>query len=260
MVGLLEAALLGCLQGVTEWLPVSSSGHLALAQKMLGLRVPLAFDVALHAGTMLAVLAFFRKDILKMVSAAVRLDYRSEYGSMGLMVVLGTAPVALAGLLLHDAIGAIFESTLGIGVAMMLMGTVLWLTRFFDGSRGIGAWDALFVGAAQALALVPGISRSGITIAAGLSRRIDRRKAFLFSFMLSIPAVAGANVLEIYRAGSDLGAIGAEALVGVAAAAAVGYASIGLLRNVFQSNRMHLFAYYCWAVGAAAVAYSYLFA
>jgi len=256
MAGLVEAALLGALQGVTEWLPVSSSGHLALAQMLLGVQVPLAFDVALHAGTLLAAMFFFRKDVLKMVSAAARLDFKSEYGRLCAMVVLGTVPVALAGLLLHDAIASIFESALGIGVAMMLTGTVLWLTRFFDGSRGIGAWDALLVGAAQALALVPGISRSGITIAAGLSRRIERRKAFLFSFMLSIPAVAGANVLEIYRAGSAIGAIGAEALLGIAAAAVVGYASIGILNDAFQSNRLHMFAYYCWAVGAATVAYS----
>jgi undecaprenyl-diphosphatase len=259
MVGVFEAVLLGALQGVTEWLPISSSGHLALAQMLLGMQVPLLFDVLLHAGTLLAVLAFFRKDAWKMLSAALRLDFRSEYGRLAVMVAIGTAPVALAGFLLHDAIGALFGSPFAIGVSMLLMGALLYATRLFRPAegRGVGVKDALYIGAAQALSLVPGISRSGSTIAAGLSRHIDRQKALLFSFMLSIPAVVGANAFELYNAGAaGLDAIGLEGVAAVAVAAVVGYAAIRLLKKVFDSGRLHMFAYYCWAVGAAVIAYS----
>ena len=260
MVSLMEAIFLGALQGVTEWLPVSSSGHLALAQTLLGLQLSLLFDVALHAGTLLAALAFFWKDIWKMVAAVAKFDFKSEYGRLAAMVALGTVPLAAAGLLFRDAIAALFNSPLAIGTSMLLMGMILYITKFSRGDRGIGVKAALFVGAAQALALVPGISRSGATIAAGLSRHINRQKAFIFSFMLSIPAVVGANVYELYKTGSDgVAVIGIETVAAVAVAAVVGYGSIGLLKKVFESKRLHMFAYYCWAIGLAVVAYSYLF-
>jgi undecaprenyl-diphosphatase len=261
MINLPEAVFLGALQGVTEWLPISSSGHLALAQAALGLQVPLLFDVLLHAGTLLAVLVFFRKDVWKLLSAALRLDFRSEYGRMAAMAVIGTAPVALAGFLLHDAIGALFGSPFAIGVSMLLMGTLLYATKLFRPvtGRSVGVKDALYIGVAQALSLVPGISRSGSTIVAGLSRHVDRQKALLFSFMLSIPAVVGANAYEAYKTGIvGLDAIGPNGFVAVAVAAAAGYAAIVLLKKVFDAGRLHLFAYYCWAVGAAVIAYSLL--
>lgn len=261
MVNLADAVLLGALQGVTEWLPVSSSGHLALAQALLGLQVPLLFDVLLHAGTLLAVIVFFRKDVWRLLSAALRMDFRSEYGRMAAMVAVGTVPVALAGFFLRDAIGALFGSPLAIGVSMLLMGALLYATKLFRpaAGRAVGVKDALFIGAAQALSLVPGISRSGSTIAAGLSRHVDRQKALLFSFMLSIPAVAGASAFELYSAGTaGIGAIGFEGAIAVAVAAAVGYGAITLLKKVFDSGRLHVFAYYCWAVGTAVIAYSLL--
>ncbi|MCX6821025.1 MAG: undecaprenyl-diphosphate phosphatase [Candidatus Aenigmarchaeota archaeon] len=260
MVGILEAVFLGALQGVTEWLPVSSSGHLALAQSLLGLQAPLLFDTALHAGTLLAVLAFFWKDVLKMANAVLRLDFRSEYGRLAVMVVIGTLPVVLAGVMLHDAVEALFGSPMAIGVSMMLMGTLLYVTKFPRGERAVGAKDALFIGAAQALSLVPGISRSGSTIAAGLSRHVERQKAFLFSFMLSIPAVVGANAYEVYMSSpSTIGGLGIETAAAVAVSALLGYAAIRALKKIFDSGRFHMFAYYCWVAGAAVVAYAYLF-
>jgi undecaprenyl-diphosphatase len=163
-------------------------------------------------------------------------------------------------LLFRDAIAALFNSPPAIGTSMLLMGMILYITKFSRGDREIGVKAALFVGAAQALALMPGISRSGATIAAGLSRHINRQKAFLFSFMLSIPAVVGANVYELYKTGSGgVAAMGIETVAAVAVAAVAGYGSIRLLKKVFESRRLHMFAYYCWAVGLAVVAYSYLF-
>jgi len=260
MVSLLEALLLGALQGFTEWLPISSQGHLVIAQALLGVSVPLMFDAALEAGTLLALLAYFRKDLWKILQSLLKLDFSSEYGRLIPLVVVGTVPIVIAGFLLRDAIAAIFNSTMSVGLAMLFTGTILYVTKFSRGERAIGVKDALFVGVAQVLALVPGVSRSGITMASGLSRHVDRQKAFFFSFMLAIPAIVGANLLVLLETPqSAIASLGYETVVAVATAAVVGYASISILRRVFASGRFYVFAYYCWAVGAAVIAYSYFF-
>jgi len=272
MVGLLEAVFLGLVQGLTEWLPISSFGHLIVVQKLLGMQLPLFFDVALHGGTIFALIVFFRKDIWKILSSVFRLDFKSESGRLGLLVLAGSIPVALTGFFLYNTLVALFSDISLIGAAFIATGFILYSTKFFKaGQRNwqeLSFKDALFVGAAQAVSIIPGISRSGITISSALFRKIERQAAFVFSFLLAVPAIIGANAFELYKvtesaSGSafDFGGNGfgvVVMLVGVAVAAIVGYLSLKLLRDVLNKGKIYLFAYYCWAVGALVLAYLYL--
>lgn len=268
MVGLVEAVFLGIVQGLTEWLPVSSFGHLVIVQKLLGLQVPLIFDIALHGGTIVAVFVFFWKEIMDILSAVLRLDFRSGNGRMALLVLVGSVPVALVGFLLYDALVPIFDSLLVVGASLVVTGFILYSTKFFSGEgtreeereRDIGFKDSLVIGISQAASILPGLSRSGLTISSALFRKIGKRQAFAFSFLLAIPAIVGANLFELYKdAGSEgVAAVGIETLLGAATAAIVGYASLKVLDDILERGRFHMFAYYCWFAGAAVLVYSLL--
>jgi undecaprenyl-diphosphatase len=258
MVGIFEAALLGFVQGITEWLPVSSSGHLVILQHILGIQMPIVFDVFLHFGSLLAIVVFFRKEIWNFAQPFARLDFMAN-GRTALYVVIGTVPVAIAGLLFHDLFAASFNNLHDVGVLMVLMGFILFNTRWMKGEKKLGLSDALWMGIAQAAALAPGISRSGTTISMGLMRKVRKEQAFVFSFMLSIPAILGANAYEFYKAGFDLSGISVEMIAGVAVAAVVGYVTLDMLRRIVLSGRLHMFAYYCWAVGFTIVLYTLFF-
>lgn len=250
---LLQAVLLGALQGLTEWLPVSSSGHLALAQLALGLSPPVFFDVALHAGTLLALLAFFRKELLALLRALLSLDFKGKEGRLIPLALLALIPTALIGFGLKGFFESMFYSARLIGVALLLNGLLLYSTRSSNGKAGLSPASALVIGIAQGIAVAPGISRSGSTISAGLLQGVERRRAAWFSFLIAIPAIAGATAFEALNAvACPVGAM--ELLAGMTTAALVGYASIFLLFRALDSRRFHLFAWYCWIVGAAAIA------
>jgi len=178
MPSLPEAALLGIIQGLTEWLPVSSSGHLVLFQQLFDIEQPLMLDVALHAGSLVVILIFLRQAILSIVIAIWRRDFASEYGRLAMYLVIGTAPVALAGYFLHDIFEALFDNVLAVGVALLVTGFILLSTRYHEGRQDTGYRSSLLVGIAQAASLVPGLSRSGATISTGLLSGIRREKAF----------------------------------------------------------------------------------
>jgi undecaprenyl-diphosphatase len=208
---LFSALLLGLVQGLTEFLPVSSSGHLVLAQHLLGWEEPrIFFDVCLHIGTFAAVLAIFWKDVLLLAGGAARLIYTpSSWRRRGLdndqrgflMVVVGTVPIVVLGLLARDVLEQIFASVLGTSINLLITGTFLWFTRYTaKRGRTVGEmdWlDAVIVGCAQAAALMPGISRSGASIAAGLFCGLEREWAARYAFLLFVPAVTGALILEL---------------------------------------------------------------
>lgn len=251
----MEAAFLGIIQGLTEWLPISSSGHLVIMQQIFGIEVPLLFDVLLHLGTILSVFVFFREEIEKAVRAVLRWDIYAG-GRTVIYIIMGTVPVALTGVLLHDYISSVFNSLHFVGALMLLMGFILFNTRFFEGSRKLDGKDATIIGLAQAVSLLPGISRSGITISTGIIRKIRKEQAFVFSFMLSIPVIIGASAFELYQANLANYAVTPEMLVGAAVAAVVGYASLHLLRRVILETRFYRFAFYCWGVGLMVLAYN----
>ena len=264
----LKAILLGLVQGIAEFLPISSSGHLAIAQNLLHIEgagsVPEFFDVLLHLGTLIAVFAAYWKDICEMVVEFFRgigdLAHRSTPSPVPparrliLLIVVGTLPL-FAVLPIRKAVQSLGDNMVFVGAALIVTGFLLFLCdRVRKGCKTerSATWlDALLVGVGQAVATLPGVSRSGMTITAGCFVGYERRFAVRFSFLLSIPAVLGANILSIGDA-VKAGINGAEVpmyLVGVVTAAVVGYLCIRLLKYVADKGRFGAFAYYCWAVG-----------
>ena len=264
----LTAFLLGLVQGVAEFLPISSSGHLAIAQNLLHIEgagsVPEFFDVLLHLGTLIAVFAAYWKDICEMVVEFFRgigdLAHRSTPSPVPparrliLLIIVGTLPL-FAVLPIRKAVQGLGNNMVFVGAALIVTGFLLFLcdrVRKGHKTERSATWlDALLVGVGQAVATLPGVSRSGMTITAGCFVGYERRFAVRFSFLLSIPAVLGANILSIGDA-VKAGINGAEVpmyLVGVVTAAVVGYLCIRLLKYVADKGRFGAFAYYCWAVG-----------
>ena len=249
---MLTAAAWGLIQGLTEFLPVSSSGHLVLIPALLGFEEPsLAASVMLHLGTLLAVVAYYRTDLLRLLH--LRRD--PEARRILLLLAIGTVPAALVGLTLHGPVETVFSEPWLVAVALMVTGAILLFSLLVGkGVRRLaeGRWtDGVVVGLAQAFALLPGISRSGMTIAAGMAQGFQRKEAARFAFLLSIPAIAGAALLD----GMDLverGGFTSDLLLGMAVAAVVGYLAIAGLIRVLVRVGLLPFALYCLAFGTAA--------
>lgn len=264
----LSSFLLGLVQGIAEFLPISSSGHLAIAQNLLGMSdagtVPEFFDVLLHLGTLVAVFVAYWADIKDMVLEFFRgagdLIHHSTPNPVPparrliLLIILGTLPLFVV-LPVKDAVQGLSNSMAFIGAALIVTGVLLFVSdRVKKGRKNerTATWlDALIVGIGQAIATMPGISRSGMTITTGCFVGFERKFAVRFSFLLSIPAVLGANILSLADA-AKAGINWAEVpvyLVGVVTAAVVGYLCIRLLRFIAERGKFGAFAYYCWAVG-----------
>lgn len=248
-----HAAVLGIVQGLTEFFPISSSGHLVILQSAFGIAEPqIAFDVFLHFGTLIAIIVYFWRDILRL--------FTSERRVLGCLVI-GSVPAALVGFFLREGIESLFASPRLVGV--MLVVTGLWLFgATYAVSRGeprgktraIGPVHAILVGLAQAAAIVPGISRSGSTIGAGLMAGLDKGTSFRFAFLLAIPAIGGATLLKARKIGAAF--VNGEALiyaVGGCCALAAGLASIALLRAVVRGNKLYLFGIYCIIIGSMVI-------
>lgn len=267
----LSAIILGIVQGVAEFLPISSSGHLAIFQTFFGLTdvesENLFFDVLLHLGTLAAVFVAYRKEIGELILAFFSLftrdqqqaqkaghDYRPARRLI-LLIIVATLPLFLI-LPIKDSIESLYTNTFFVGGALIFTGLLLFASdRFPKGyktEKSATMLDAVLVGCAQALATVPGLSRSGTTISAGLVRRFDRSFAVRFSFLMSIPAVLGANILSLIdaaQAGVNWSLLPVY-LVGVAVAGVTGYLSIRLLKFIASRGSFGGFAYYCWGAGA----------
>ena len=262
----LSSFLLGLVQGLAEFLPVSSSGHLSIAQNLLGLNteIPEFFDVLLHLGTLMAVFVAYWRDICDMVAELIHGVGDLVHGTtprqvpparrLILLIIVGTLPLFIL-LPIHKQVQALSNNMVFIGAALVVTGFLLFacdlVRKGKKTERTATIADVLVVGLGQAIATMPGISRSGMTIATGCVMGFERKFAVRFSFLLSIPAVLGANILSLKDA-LDAGIIWAEVpmyVVGVVTAAVVGYACIRLLRLVAEKGRFGAFAYYCWAVG-----------
>ena len=260
MITVGEAVVLGMVQGLTEFLPVSSSGHLALVRRFMA---PLsadearAVDLALHAGTLLAVVAYFWRDIWGMVRAVGsprRGGWRFRW--IGLLLV-ATLPVGVAGLALRQWAGDGPPSLLGVGMCFLATGALLYLAAAVRGTlreeETLTARDAIAIGCFQALAVLPGISRAGVTIAGGLFRQLRGDVAVRFAFLMSIPAVVGAKLSEV----TSVVAVGAPAQIplawGVLASGVTGFAAIWLVFQALRAQHLHYFAYYLWTLGALVV-------
>lgn len=267
-LSLLSAVLLGLVQGVAEFLPISSSGHLAIAEHLLAsgsIDVPDFYDVLLHLGTLIAVFIAYWQDIKDMIRELFDGVRDLAHGTtpnpvpparrMILLIIVGTLPL-FAVLPVHELVESLGDNLYFVAAALVVTGLLLFASdRVRKGrksERSATLVDVLLVGVAQAIATCPGISRSGTTITAGCFVGFERKFAVRFSFLLSIPAILGANILSLKNAleGEIIWADVPVYLVGVAVAAGVGYLCIRLLRMIADKGRFGWFAYYCWAAGA----------
>lgn len=258
----LDAILLGILQGASEFLPVSSSGHLVLAQHLLGdFEQPgVLFDVLLHIGSMVAVAIYFWRDLGGLISSLWRRDETAiQQRYMVWLLFAGSIPTAVIGLLFKDFFVGLFERPDIVCIMLLVTGSLLWLAerlRSREHSRkNMTLMDAIVVGAVQGCAIIPGISRSGSTIAALLLRGVDGETAARFSFLLALPAVFGAALLSV----KDLDSVAAGAvfpyIAGTLASLVTGVLCIHLLMGVIRRQRLHWFAFYCWIVGGLGIIY-----
>lgn len=246
----LQAFILGMVQGLTEFLPVSSSGHLVIFQHLFGLEeAPLAFDVLLHIGTLVAVFITFWDDIVSII--------KRPFDRLTFLILVGIIPAGLAGYFLEDYVSMAFESLLVVGIGLIFTGAILKISENYANNRILikqaeetSFKDAVFIGIMQALAILPGISRSGSTIAAGLFAGLDRDFAARFSFLLSIPVILGAGVLQL----KDLSYSSTQVAnllpygVGFVSSILFGYFAIKVVLRLVRRGRLSVFSYYCWAV------------
>jgi undecaprenyl-diphosphatase len=272
----LEALFLGIIQGLTEFLPVSSSGHLVLIQQLFGLKeAELFFDVCVHMGTLVAVIVVFHREIQNIIAALLRIVSLAGQKKtilqqvesdpelkMVLLIVIGSIPTAVLGLMFKSIADQLFSSSFLTGLMLMLTGLLLWLTRRANpnnkgaGIEGFSRTKAFTIGIVQGLAIIPGISRSGSTISIGLLLGIDREVAARYSFLLSIPAIVGAGALSLKDGLSQTDPAIRLSLLGAAAAALVGYAALKVLLRMVKKGRLYVFAPYCWLVGIIAILFS----
>jgi len=256
-MNLWEALILGVLQGVTEFLPVSSSGHLVIARHLLGIQAEaLTFDVMVHFGSLLAVVAVFRRELHQMAAGVlgIRRPGADEGRRLFWLLVIASIPVAVVGLFLRDAVERAFSSVLVPALMLFVTGMLLWIAdrAAGKGSRP-GLVHALAMGVGQALAVVPGLSRSGTTMSAGILAGLTRQAAARFAFLMSIPAILGAAALEalsLVQNGTGVDGGAGVLLAGTAASAASSYLAITVLLRFLQRGRLLPFAVYTWLVGA----------
>lgn len=278
---LTQAVVLGAIQGLTEFLPISSSGHLVISQHLFGLTEPgIAFDISVHLGTLLAVLIFFRHEVRGIIAAALTGGWRVSTGGvsftqlfagdqcfrMAVLIVIGSVPTAILGLGLNAISERLFTSltmTGGMlmvtGIILVLTGFLLWATREAKTASTraghVTMGSALLIGLVQGLAIIPGISRSGSTIAVGLLLGLDKETAGTYSFLLSVPAILGAALLHLAGGGNSEFAL-RPALIGTAVSFVVGFLALKTLMFIVRQGRLHLFAPYCLLVGLAVLIFS----
>lgn len=235
-----QAAFLGILQGLTEFLPISSSGHLVIAQNLMSdfSQPGVLFDVTLHAGTLLAVCIYFRKTLLSLDKKYITLLF------------IGSVPALVVGLLFQDFFELLFSGTFVVGIALLVTSSVNYFTdKAKKKKNNVSNLDSLLVGIAQAVAIIPGISRSGSTIFVATKLGIDRKKAAEFSFILSLPAIFGASLLQITKYHSDMNGNLVVYSTGLIFAAITGYIAISLVIKILTSRKFVYFAIYCGILG-----------
>ena len=247
-----EAVILGVVQGLTEFFPISSSGHLVLLQTLFGMKEPqLAFDVFLHLGTLFSILIYFRRDILWL--------FGKDRKTLAYIIV-ASIPTFIIGFTFKDAVERFFGMPRIVGCMMLVTGALLIATSVYTrfkkpgADRKLGIWNSLMIGVSQGIAVIPGISRSGATIGTGILAGLNHHTAFRFSFLLVIPAILGATLLKAVKIGSSL--MGSEAvsfIAGGIAAMVVGLFAIDILLRMVKDNKLYLFGIYCIVAGSAVI-------
>lgn len=275
------AILLGIIQGITEFLPVSSSGHLVLAQRLLGVSFPgVTFEVVVHFGSLLAIGLVFWSDIVMVlktfflgISALLKGKRPSFRGAQQVawrfawLVIFGSIPTFFLGVFLEPVFEGLFHSVATVGIMLLVTGTILWVIERNRGTGGkgiseMGPLDAIFIGFAQGCAIMPGLSRSGTTIAGALFRGLDRDAAMRYSFLLALPAITGATLFklgDIVTATTGTGLSLLDYALGLVAAAVTGVMALKVLFRLLRQGRLYFFGYYCWFVGLLTLGLNYLY-
>jgi undecaprenyl-diphosphatase len=252
---LLQTIILGLIQGVSEWLPISSTAHLKLTEHFFNLAVTPLFNLVLHAGTLAVVIFFFRKEVKNILVALAHLDFKSESGMLIPRIVVAIIPTAIIGVTYDLFLQDRLQTIPIIAVTFLIGATIVYITKYAqEDVDDLSYKTVLLMGLAQGFAIFPGLSRSGVTISTALLLGLKRQKAFKFSFLLSIPAIIGDLAVEAYSQRGQLstGGIGSiEVLAGVAAAVVVGYFALKLVSRLVQGRKFHYFAFYTWALGIA---------
>lgn len=270
---IIQAIILGIAQGLTEFLPISSSAHLVIIPNLIGANSNLAFDTLLHLGTLVAVIGYFWNDVIAMIKAFISsiADIKRGAFQEGMernpmkklvwLVLLGSVPAAVLGILLKNEFESLFNSLFAVGFFLIITAIILWTSeQLKSGDKKIPDFsfkNSLFIGLFQGLAIAPGISRSGATISAGLFSGLNRKLAARYSFLLSIPAILGATLIQakdIIEFDSNFIVL----IVGFISAALSGYLAIKFLMNYIQKHSLKIFAYYCLIVGLMILIYELL--
>ncbi len=276
-MSMIQSIILGLVQGLSEFLPISSSGHLAALQHFFHVSSDnvLTFTVMLHFGTLISIFVAYWKDIVDLVielfatlkdiftGKGLQMN-KNETRKLGVMIIIATIPTAVIGLLFDDLFESLYSSMLFIGAALLVTGTCLWLAEKKGGGRkGVKemTWkNALFIGICQSIAICPGISRSGATMVGGLASRFNRPHAVRFAFLISIPSVLGAFILEvpdaIKAASTEQGVGMGVMLAGIIVAAVSGYAAIKVMIKAVTNEKLFYFSIYTWIVGLFLIGYS----
>jgi len=273
-LGLIEAILLGLLQGITEFLPVSSSGHLVLARALTGTNIEpgITYEIVVHFGSFCSITVYYRKlifeiiqDLFKSLTPAAIKDkrfMRDENTKLSLIIILSMFPAMIVGFTLKDVIENAFLNPFFVSFMLLVTGSILYSTKFIGQPvKDVNASRGFWMGVAQAFAIIPGISRSGSTISLGLLLGIDRDKVANFSFLMVLPVLAGAMLLEIL----DLIEIGyvlipiSSLIAGFLTSFIAGYLALSYLIKLLKRDKFYYFSFYCWAVGIAGIIYFYSF-
>jgi undecaprenyl-diphosphatase len=243
-----QSIISGIIQGITEFLPVSSSGHLVILHHYFGYKEPqILFDLLLHIGTLFAVFVYFWRDIINMITGQRRLL---------LYIIIGSIPTAVIGVLFKDIFESLFSNIKAVGLMLFVTAGFLFLGEWASNRKktapdnGLGWLKAIVIGIVQGIAITPGISRSGSTIAAGLTLGLDKKEAVRFSFLLGIPAIIGASLFKLSDAGSNL-TITSQMLAGTIVAFFIGLGAIYLLIKMVTNGKLRLFGIYCIILGSA---------
>lgn len=261
--------LIGIVQGLTEFLPVSSSAHLVFMHELTGFAPNLAFDTLLHIGSLVAVVVYFWNDLVHMFKSffSSLLDIfrgqfkqgirEDKYKKLAWLVIIGTIPAGLAGALFKDFFEGLFSNLTAVAIFLIITGLLLWgsekiskRTKDKTGLKKMTLKDSILIGVAQACAIAPGISRSGATISTGLFLGLERELAARFSFLLSIPAILGAALVQVKDISIGLDVNTGAFIAGFIAAALSGYLAISVMLKLIKERNLLIFAYYCWIVGA----------
>lgn len=268
MDNIIIGIIIGIVQGLTEFLPVSSSAHLVFMHELTGFAPNLAFDTVLHIGTLVAVVAYFWNDVKQMLRSFLlslmdipRRQFKEgiredQFKKLAWFIIIGTIPAGLAGFFFKDFFESLFSDITAVGFFLLITGFLLWGSERVSQSvskkeslKEMTVKKSLIVGIAQAFAIAPGISRSGATISAGLFLGLERELAARYSFLLSIPSILGAALIQVKDISTGLDVNTSAFIAGFIAAAISGYLAIKLMLKLIKERNLLIFAYYCWIVG-----------